>query len=54
MTQHIRLIAELGGEEAKPLIYEQSVRAGMADLLDSIRTGRAPCVPVADAWTVLQ
>jgi predicted dehydrogenase len=51
VTQHVRLIAELGGEEAKPLIYEQSVRAGMADLLNSIRTGRAPCVPTADAWT---
>ena len=51
VTQHIRLIAELGGEGAKPLVYEQSVRAGMADLLDSIRTGRAPCVSMADAWT---
>lgn len=50
VTQHIRLIAELGGEDAKPLVYEQSVRAGMADLLDSIRTGHAPCVPTADAW----
>ena len=50
VTQHVRLIAELGGEEAKPLVYEQSVRAGMADLLESIRTGRATCVSATDAW----
>jgi predicted dehydrogenase len=51
VTQHVRLIAELGGEEAKPLVYEQSVRAGMADLLDSVRIRRAPCVPAADVWS---
>ena len=51
VDKRVRLIAELGGEDAKPLVYEQSVRAGMADLLDSIRAGRAPCVPAADAWS---
>lgn len=50
VTKHIHLTAELGGDDAKPLVYEQSVRSGMADLLDSIRAGRAPCVPSADAW----
>jgi predicted dehydrogenase len=51
VTQHVRLIADLGGADVKPLVYEQSVRAGMADLLDSIRIGRAPGVPAADAWS---
>ena len=51
VTKHVRLIADLGGDEAKSLVYEQSVRAGMSNLLDSITTGHEPCVPVADAWT---
>jgi predicted dehydrogenase len=51
VTKHVRLIAELGGEDAKPLVYEQSVRAGMADLLHSIRVGRAPCVTAANVWS---
>ncbi|MEP6774132.1 MAG: Gfo/Idh/MocA family oxidoreductase [Chloroflexota bacterium] len=51
VTTRVRLIADLGREDAKPLVYEQSVRAGMSDLLDSIRVGRVPCVSGVDAWS---
>lgn len=50
ITKHVRVVAELGGEDAKPRVYEQSVRAGMADVLNSISASAPPCVSAADVW----
>jgi predicted dehydrogenase len=49
-TARVQLEAALGGPEAKQTVYEQSVRAGMADLLAAI-FGSPPGVPYADMWS---
>ena len=49
----LRLRATLGGQVAKPRVYRESVRAGLADLLTAITTGGHPAVTPADAWTSL-
>jgi predicted dehydrogenase len=49
----LRLRATLGGQAAKPRVYRESVRAGLADLVGASATGAAPVVPPADAWTSL-
>jgi predicted dehydrogenase len=49
----LRLRATLGGQVAKPRVYRESVRAGLADLLAAITTGGHPAVTPADAWTSL-
>lgn len=49
----LHLRATLGGQAAKPRVYRESVRAGLADLLAAITTGTAPTVTPADAWTSL-
>jgi predicted dehydrogenase len=49
----LRLRATLGGQAAKPRVYRESVRAGLADLLAAISAGTTPSVTPADAWTSL-
>jgi predicted dehydrogenase len=49
----LRLRATLGGQAAKPRVYRESVRAGLADLLTAVTTGTPPAVTPADAWTSL-
>ena len=49
----LRLRATLGGQVAKPRVYRECVRAGLADLLTAITTGGHPAVTPADAWTSL-
>src|SRR5205823_1914220 len=45
------LDASLGGPTVKILVYEQSVRAGMAALLAAIDGGQAWVIPPADLWS---
>jgi predicted dehydrogenase len=47
----IRLRATLGGQDAKMIVYEQCVRAGMARLVAAIREGRPAGVSASDLWT---
>jgi predicted dehydrogenase len=49
----LRLRATLGGQAAKPRVYRESVRAGLADLVGAITTGGRPAVTPTDAWTSL-
>jgi predicted dehydrogenase len=49
VTCRVRLGATLGGEEAKAHLFRESVRAGFADLVDAIRTGRKPTVSGSEA-----
>ena len=42
IPHHVRLTITLGGAEAKPVAYAESVRAAMADLVHSVRTGSRP------------
>jgi predicted dehydrogenase len=49
----LRLRATLGGQAAKPRVYRESVRAGLADLVGAITTGGRPAVTSTDAWTSL-
>jgi predicted dehydrogenase len=49
----LRLRATLGGQVAKPRVYRESVRAGLADLVGAITTDGRPAVTPADAWTSL-
>ncbi len=50
VTAHVQIEAGLGGPQAKHAVYEQSARAGMADLLAAI-SGSPPGVPLADMWS---
>jgi predicted dehydrogenase len=47
---HLRLWATLGGVAAKPRVYRESVRAGLADLLTAIAGDGQPLVSPADGW----
>jgi predicted dehydrogenase len=49
VTCRVRLAATLGGEEAKAHVFGESVRAGFADLVGAIRTGRQPTVSGREA-----
>ena len=49
----LHLRATLGGQAAKPRVYRESVRAGLADLLAAIADGGQPLVTPADAWRSL-
>jgi predicted dehydrogenase len=49
----LRLRATLGGQAAKPRVYRESVRAGLADLLAAVAGGTQPAVTPVDAWTSL-
>jgi predicted dehydrogenase len=52
VTAHARLRVGLGGEAAKGLVYEQSVRAGMRRFVSAIREDRAGAAPLpaTDLW----
>ena len=43
--------ASLGGPGAKLLVYEQSVRAGLAALLSAVEYGHSWVIPPADLWS---
>jgi predicted dehydrogenase len=45
--------ATLGGAAAKQHVYRESVRAGIADLVAAVRTGREPLVDARAAWASL-
>src|ERR1700674_153745 len=53
VSTRVRVRASLGGEPAKPYVYQESVRAGMADLVSAILEDRSPRVAGADAWSSL-
>ena len=53
VAHHVRAHASLGGPEATTGVYRESVRAGMADLLDAAAGRRPPVVTPADAWRSL-
>ncbi|MFD0024878.1 Gfo/Idh/MocA family protein [Streptomyces sp. NPDC058382] len=46
VPHHVRAVLDLGGEDRKPFVYTQSVRAAVADL---VRVAREGGTPVADA-----
>jgi predicted dehydrogenase len=48
VPHHVRLELTLGGHDAKPEAYRESVRAAMTDLVESVATGRAPCSGVRE------
>jgi predicted dehydrogenase len=50
---HVRVHATLGGAAAKQHVYHESVRAGIADLVAAVRSGREPLVTIRDAWESL-
>ncbi|MDQ2940900.1 MAG: Gfo/Idh/MocA family oxidoreductase [Chloroflexota bacterium] len=53
VTHHLRLGATLGGEDAKLPVYRESVRAGIADLVEAVRSGRSPAVGITDVYESL-
>jgi predicted dehydrogenase len=53
VSHRLRLWATLGAEAAKEHVYRESVRAGLADLVDAVRTDREPLVAARDAWESL-
>jgi predicted dehydrogenase len=53
VSHHVRVQATLGGAAAKQHVYRESVRAGVADLVAAVRTGREPLVATDDAWASL-
>jgi predicted dehydrogenase len=42
LPHHVRVTLTLGGPEAKPVAYAESVRAALSDLTTCIRTGASP------------
>jgi predicted dehydrogenase len=50
VSHRVRLHATLGGVAAKGHVYRESVRAGVADLLAAVHTGREPLVGARTAW----
>ncbi len=50
VTQRVEIRATLGGEAAKTAVYRESVRAGVADLVEAVRGGRSPAVSGADMY----
>ncbi len=50
VTHRVEVGATLGGPAAKIAIYRESVRAGVADLVEAVRTGAAPAIGFADIY----
>jgi predicted dehydrogenase len=50
ITARVHVRATLGGQEAKMVVYEQCVRAGIAGLLVAIGHGGLAMVPATDLW----
>ncbi|MGZ6269089.1 MAG: Gfo/Idh/MocA family protein [Candidatus Limnocylindrales bacterium] len=53
VTHHLQVRATLGGEGAKVAVYRESVRAGIADLVEAVRSGRSPVVGSTVAYESL-
>ena len=53
VSTRVRVRASLGGEPAKPYVYQESVRAGMVDLVSAILEDRLPRVAGVDVWASL-
>ena len=53
VTHRVLVRATLGGEAAKSAVYSESVRAGIADLAEAVRTGRSPAIGSADIYESL-
>jgi predicted dehydrogenase len=53
VTHRARVRATLGGEAAKSAVYSESVRAGIADLVEAVRTGRSPAIGITDIYESL-
>ncbi len=53
VTHRVRVRATLGGEAAKAAVYRESVRAGIADLVEAVRSGRSPAVGSTDVYESL-
>ncbi|MDQ2933519.1 MAG: Gfo/Idh/MocA family oxidoreductase [Chloroflexota bacterium] len=53
VTHRLRVWATLGGQDAKLLVYRESVRAGIADLVEAVRSGRSPAVGITDVYESL-
>jgi predicted dehydrogenase len=53
VTHRLRVLATLGGEDAKLPVYRDSVRAGIADLVEAVRGGRSPAVGTTDIYESL-
>ena len=53
VSTRVRVRASLGGEPAKPYVYQESVRAGMVDLVSAILEDRLPRVAGVDMWASL-
>jgi predicted dehydrogenase len=53
VSTRVRVRASLGGEPAKQYVYQESVRAGMADLVSAILEDRLPRVAGVDVWASL-
>lgn len=53
VTHHLRVRATLGGEAAKAAVYRESVRAGLGDLVEAVRSGRSPAVGSTDIYDSL-
>ena len=50
ITARVQLRATLGGQEAKMVVYEQCVRAGMSGLLAAITSHDLGVVSTIDLW----
>jgi predicted dehydrogenase len=53
VSTRVRIRASLGGEPAKQYVYQESVRAGMVDLVSAILEDRLPRVAGVDVWASL-
>jgi predicted dehydrogenase len=53
VSARVRVRASLGGEPAKQYVYQESVRAGMVDLVSAILEDRLPRVAGVDVWASL-
>ncbi len=51
ISARIVLQASLGGPEVKLAVYEQCVRAGLADLISAFENGHTWVIPPADLWS---
>ena len=50
VTHRVEVRATLGGAAVKMAVYRESVRAGLADLVEAVRTGGSPAITFADIF----
>lgn len=53
VSHRVRVRGRLGGDSAKQQVYQESVRAGMVDLVSAIIEDRSPLVAGVDVWPSL-